>query len=253
MVQLFINRRQVATPKAFRQSPFCTEISTPVEKRRFREPGKAGGFLSANRLKLPQRTRREKRFRGTRGGGRIDRKDQRGVDLHLCPGKARPIGGLGPGARANSHETDLPAEQPQAEEDPRLLGAHAPEGGPPRTQEAAPEGAEADRSLTRGGGAARNKAAPRRADGPRFRVPEGLSAGNPPRRAAVRDGGDRERAGLQSAGSGRLPQGRRSRGPEPGQARPPRKLPAAEDPARVRPGADPQARDSQVHTSGGPA
>src|SRR5216683_3150715 len=122
-------------------------------------------------------------------------------------------------------------------------------GGPPRAQEAAPEGAEADRSLTRGGGAARSEAAPRRADRPGFRVPEGLSAGNPPRRAAVHDGGGPERAGLQPAGSGRLAQGRRSRGPESGQARSPRKLPAAQDPPRFRPGPDPQARDSQVHTS----
>ena len=37
-----------------------------------------------------------KRFRGVSWRGQIDRKGQKGVDLHLCPGKARPIGGLGP-------------------------------------------------------------------------------------------------------------------------------------------------------------
>jgi len=54
------------------------------------------GELPPDEPKAEVRDELLKRFRVTRGRGRIDRKDQRGVDLHLCPGKARPIGGLGP-------------------------------------------------------------------------------------------------------------------------------------------------------------
>jgi len=43
-----------------------------------------------------------KRFRGGRRGRSIDRKGQKDVDLHLCPGKARPIGGLDPGAETTA-------------------------------------------------------------------------------------------------------------------------------------------------------
>ena len=209
--------------------------------------------VSANRLKLPHGTRGVKRFRGGRRGRSIDRKGQKDVDLHLCPGKARPIGGLDPAARDDSHETDLPAEQPQAEEDPRLPGADAHQGRPPRLEETASEGAEADRGLTASGGSARRAAAPRRADGPGVGVPEGVSAGSSPRRAPFPDGGGGERTHVQPAGPGGVAQGRRRGGPESGQARSARELPPAQDAARFRPGPDSQARDSGVHATRGRA
>jgi ribonuclease P protein component len=55
----------------------------------------------------------------------------------------------GPNPRTGKrHEADLPAEQPEAEEDPRVPRPHEDEGRPARTEAAAPEGPEADRGLT---------------------------------------------------------------------------------------------------------
>jgi ribonuclease P protein component len=46
------------------------------------------------------------------------------------------------------HEAHIPAEQPEAEADPRVPRADADEGRPPGPQEAASEGTEEDRGLT---------------------------------------------------------------------------------------------------------
>src|SRR5438445_2516348 len=101
-------------PKAFRQSPFCTEISTPVEKRVFETRKRTVG-TGANRANLSHRHRPRQRSGGPPKGGWIDRKRKTAVDLHLCPRSGRAIGARSPGPRTTSHETDLPAEQPQAE------------------------------------------------------------------------------------------------------------------------------------------
>ena len=51
-------------------------------------------------------------------------------------------------ARGIQHEADVPAEQPEAEADPRLPGAHEDQGRPARAEAAAAEGPEEDRGLT---------------------------------------------------------------------------------------------------------
>jgi ribonuclease P protein component len=52
------------------------------------------------------------------------------------------------GPEARSNEADIPAEQPEAEADPRLPRAHADQGRPPGAEAAAAEGSEEDRGLT---------------------------------------------------------------------------------------------------------
>ena len=47
----------------------------------------------------------------------------------------------------DNHEAHVPAEQPQAEEDPRVPGPHADQGGPPRAEAAPAEGPQADRGI----------------------------------------------------------------------------------------------------------
>src|SRR5262249_28458049 len=90
----------------------------------------------------------------------IDRKRKSPVDLCLCLQDRRAHRGLAARAGTDSHEADVPAEQSQAQADPRLPGSDAHQGRAAGPQAATPEGAAADRGRSGGEASARARLRP---------------------------------------------------------------------------------------------
>ena len=242
---------------------------SPAEKRRFaqrfqhlwksgpfRARGRPAGSVAGTGLKLSHARAAETRFKtASAQAPGFDSRRTPSVDSRFCPveaarrGRSRPPGG-------RQHEADLPAEQPQAEEDPRLPGPHADQGRPPGAEAAPAEGPQADRGLSRRVPAARARRASARASGcARGRssgacFATGLRLDGPLfLLVAVENGSGYGRLGLARV----APAGRRGRA-QPRQAAAARELPAAQ---ASRPALDlvldPQARDPGAHPGRGGA
>jgi len=212
--------------------PFCTEISTLVEKR---DEGSMQG-RSCGMSVTDQRYHKGRRLykaAGPGSSGRFDRMAGGPLVFGVCP--------EGEGSAASprpmriSDEEDVPTEQPPTKANARLPGPDADEGWAARPEAPPPEGPQADRALRQRtlGGQGDALPAPG-APAARRRLRRRVQAGPAPRRTAVPPAGRAEPSRSRPARPRREPAGGRCRRAEP---RPPaasRQLPSSRLTARPR-------------------